>query len=307
MNKFYLTNECSPKSSNLNEYTELFKGTLQAYNDLVKNAALNITSGIITENPPSNLHIGNNFNLLDVINNIKDNLGLRSLAFEYFRKYPIDNHIKDLDELYESEEEELFQVIVEDVSYDVFYLAFIALNKDFGFTIPTHEYLKQNTLPISSTSGNGVLALYNLFSRDLVNKNFIIDCINRKNQTQLSNFDQLRNILKNPIYSSHFEKSFKNLAPNLQESILRKFTDAITQGVINKPDHNTVKDVTPTKHKCTILELRIYSPAPIRLYFSSGKNSIYLGTLKIKNKKKEQDADIKNSHGVIYRLIKENE
>ena len=41
------------------------------------------------------------------------------------------------------------------------------------------------------------------------------------------------------------------------------------------PDTKIIKDVTPAKFKCRIMELRVYTPIALRVYFCEKKDSVF--------------------------------
>lgn len=310
MHKFYLNSECSPPSSNLQDYTQLFQNTLSAYNRLVTNPSLQIESGVVTEKLPEALKVGSNFSLGDVIKEIQDRV-MRSLAYSYFIKYPIEAHIEDWEANYEMVEDNKYQIMINGTSFRILSLAFVALDRGFAFTVPTHQDLKQNLLyfiPKDTEANLNPLELWNLYGYDATNTGDIESRIKDLNTESLGLFEKLMHLLDAPIYDERqFKKAFEALSIPTQTSIVRKFTDAVNQDAIDTPDDNTVKDVTPSKKpQCIVLELRIYSPVAIRVYFNKTEGKVYLASIGLKAKKKAQSTDITHAHSVLVRLMAEN-
>lgn len=305
MHKFYLTSECTPIAANLKVYTQHFENTLLAYDSLVSNPKLQVESGVVTEKLPHELQVGSDFSLGDVINSISDKK-VKALAYSYFIKFPIESHVEGWEEQYEEVEANAYCITIAGNRFDVFLLAFVALDKGFGFTVPVHDDLKKDMLTFVSSGTAPNLELYHLYGNLIANTTTVKTRIQDLNAKSFSIFEQLMALLNDPIYDErHFKKAFEALSLDIKESILRKFKDAVNQNTIDHPDSNTVKDVTPSKNKCTVLELRVYTPVGVRLYFNKTGGTIYLGSIEHKSNS-DQNKDIKDAHTILYNLILEN-
>lgn len=309
MHKFFFNSECLPKHNNLIEFRGLFSETLRAYHHLVtkgnedtidKKGILKISAGIITEKIPSELNLGKDYSLNTVIDTIEDK-ELKTLAYSYFLKYPIDSHLNNIEEDCEKMLDAEYTVSIGDTSFPILYLAFVASNSSFAFTVPLHNDLKKDYLVLKSTTACD-LSLDNLFDNSTTNIAYIIQRIKVLNSQSLSLFEKLLDLLNQPRYEKNFEKSFEKLSIKEQESIVRKFEDSIKQDSITYPDDNTVKNVTPSKSKCTVFELRVFSPTALRVYFNTTEEIVYLGSIEHKSNS-DQNSDIKKAHDILYNLI----
>lgn len=92
--KFFFNNEALPPYRNLSEFTERFSKTLTAFKSLTDDESLGITKGIITEKMPSEMAVVEGYSLKDVIGSM-NNKALRTLAYAYFKQYPIAPFVDD--------------------------------------------------------------------------------------------------------------------------------------------------------------------------------------------------------------------
>lgn len=115
-----------------------------------------------------------------------------------------------------------------------------------------------------------------------------------------SKFEALERKLINIKFTTRFQKAFNNLNIPIQDSIISKFNDAINQNCILLPEGNIVKNVS-ISNKCTVLELRVFSPVALRVYFNF-KNDIYhLASIEQKSNP-DQNQDIKNAEKLLLHL-----
>lgn len=112
-----------------------------------------------------------------------------------------------------------------------------------------------------------------------------------------SNSDKLAILLVNIKVSAKFQKEFETLAREVQESIIEKFKEAIERDFIRFPDKKIIKDVS-NSNKCTVLELRVYAPVALRVYFNLIDGTFFIASLEQKNNP-DQNADIKKAEKLL--------
>jgi hypothetical protein len=117
-------------------------------------------------------------------------------------------------------------------------------------------------------------------------------------------FEKLKVTLGDSINFDSFEKEFSKLQNNVQKSILLGFERAKSRNLVTPfyPDVSLIKDVTPSKHTCKVMELRIFSPVAIRVYFNETNRVVYLASIEAKSNP-NQSEDIKNAHDILSKLI----
>ena len=115
-----------------------------------------------------------------------------------------------------------------------------------------------------------------------------------------SKFEKLKNKLINAVSTSKFIKSFNELDYSVQDSIISKFDDAIKQNCIINPEGNIVKDVSNSK-SCKVLELRVFSPVALRVYFNYKNDIFYLASIEQKSNP-NQSQDINNAEKLLLHL-----
>lgn len=118
-----------------------------------------------------------------------------------------------------------------------------------------------------------------------------------------SNFSKLSSIVSNIRFSSKFEKEFENLNDNVQESIINGFFKAKSRGLKTPfyPDTKIIKDVSLSNGKCTVMELRIYSPVALRVYFNESKSFVNVVSIEQKSNP-NQTNDIKNAEKILIKM-----
>ena len=113
----------------------------------------------------------------------------------------------------------------------------------------------------------------------------------------LSNIDKLKDIIPNYKFSSSFEKEFKDLSVDVQKSIIDDFIKARERNLATSfgPDTKIIKDVTQSNFQYKILELRVYTPVALRVYFNELDGFVNLISIEQKSNA-DQNEDIKKAH-----------
>lgn len=306
MAHFFFNSEALPPSQNKTMFAALFQNTLLEFKKLKDNDRLNVEKGVITERLPSEISLGD-FSLKEAIESLPSK-EIRTIAFDNFTKYPIENNLT-------IDNEELFlemdcYTVIDRNEYPSLYLSYIAALHEFAFTVPTHDDLKVNLINLSKRNPSGeVLTLYNLHGE--VNNTLIIaQRLELLALEKQSLFEQLKTILSNPIFPERFEKSFLDLTIVEQESIVGLFKYALERNLQTPlaPDTKIIKDVSPplSKRKCNVYELRVYRPTALRVYFHETETKNYLASIERKSND-NQSNDIKKAHNALYKLILTNQ
>lgn len=120
----------------------------------------------------------------------------------------------------------------------------------------------------------------------------------------LSNYEKLIFVLGSCHLSSKFEKDFNNLAANVQTSIIDDFKKAKNRNLPTPFYHDTkiISDVTPKTHKCKVMELRVYTPIALRVYFNENKGKVFVASIEQKSNA-NQSADIDTAHNILNKMI----
>ncbi|MEY8870271.1 hypothetical protein AB9K24_12250 [Meridianimaribacter flavus] len=118
-----------------------------------------------------------------------------------------------------------------------------------------------------------------------------------------SNFAKLNAVVDNFKFSDKFEKDFQGLNEDVQESIIRTFIKAKKRGLVTPfyPDTKIVKDVSLSNRKCTVLELRVYSPVAVRVYFNEDNGHVNVVSVEQKSNP-DQNADIKKAQDNLLNM-----
>lgn len=306
MHKFYY-NECLPPVTvYLNDFATLLGNTITEFDILVKKD-IGVEPGIILEKEVSQtINCGNN--LKDAILAIP-NREQRTLAFEYFTRYPIQ-HCFNSDGI----EDQLLEEDYNLEEVDATNLAIAKYNDFFLFTVAVDNSLKNNTIQINGKSQK--LTIDNLFGENQ-NTQYIESQIIKINAASLDLFEQLKIELKNSVSTLTFEKAYKSANSDVQQSIIDCFIEAPKRGLVTTyfPDNRKgglIKDVTPNDNtkKAKVYELRVYSPVALRVYFFELNERVYLSSIGYKNEYKKknsaQSKDINRALINIDKLIKTN-
>lgn len=115
-----------------------------------------------------------------------------------------------------------------------------------------------------------------------------------------SKFERLESLLSKIKSTAKFRKTFNDFDIQVQDSIINKFDEAIKRNVIQFPDENIVKNVS-NSNKCVVLELRVYSPIALRVYFNFTNNIFNLASIGQKSNP-DQNEDIKNAEKLLIHL-----
>ena len=298
--QFYFNNETLPELDDMQSFLRVFEETFLAYHWLVKNENLDVHKGIITEKLPSEIHLGK-FTLAEVLENISDR-ALRRLVYIYFKNdYPVANYFK-----IDNEEKFLSQNYIfkaQGIDFEALYLAYVAENNGFAFSVPMMSEMKVNFLKIIAAESNDFKFLPNLYGEEK-NTNFIKEQIEKSNFEQLSFFKRLNELWDNVVFSNHFEKEFKCLPDNQQAAIVSHFERAKEKNCLTNPDNKIVKSVTPSnKRGIKIYELRVYAPSvDLRVYFFNTHKNIFIASV-CKKSNADQNADIVKACDTIEKLI----
>lgn len=306
MHQFYF-NECLPPNVvSLNDFASLLSKTIKEFDSLVKKN-IGVDKGVILEKGTENTNVCGS-NLKNAIMSIPDKQReIRTLAFAYFTKYPIQFHLQShkIDDKILEE-----QYCFEDI--DATNLAIAKHNGCFFFSVAVHKSIENNILHIKGKSEE--LAVDNLYGEEK-NTQYIESQILKINAISLNLFEQLKVELKDLIYSTAFEKAFLSEPNEVQISIIDMFIYAKKRGLATPyyPDTKIIKDVTPDNNnkKAKIYELRVYSPKSLRIYFFEFKGIVYIAKLEYKSSYKKVDStsqakDIKRSLTIIDNMIKTN-
>lgn len=311
MQKFYF-NECLPETNDLSNFNELFCNTLRSFNELSKKHS-SIEKAIVTEKLPSDISIGQIGTLHDVIDNI-ENKELRNVAFTYFNRYPIGQHFSLDEEAIDIILEKNFVVEFDGDEMDAMNLAIVGLNNGFLFTTATHNSLKVDFISPAPKSEGQIISICNLHGDisiekipDLQQPNtlFIEGKVIEAELTTKSFFEQLIAVLGNCIYSTNFEREFYKLRVIEQKSVIDEFQKAKERGLASPfyPDTKIIKDVTPDQsNKCSIYELRVYTPTAIRIYFSETKGKVFVSKIGYKASP-DQSTEIRNAQSTLNKMI----
>ncbi|GEM55510.1 hypothetical protein B0A58_10575 [Flavobacterium branchiophilum NBRC 15030 = ATCC 35035] len=113
----------------------------------------------------------------------------------------------------------------------------------------------------------------------------------------LSIIDKLKEIVPNYKFYSSFEKEFKDLSVDVQKSIIDYFIKAKERNLVSpfSPDTKIIKDVTQPNFQYKIMELRVYTPVALRVYFNELNGFVNLISIEQKSNA-DQNEDIKKAH-----------
>ncbi len=304
MHKFYF-NDCLPICSNQHEFINCLEKTLREFKKLT-DEGINIEKAIITEKLPSTMLLGNHYSLGDSINKISDNT-LKRLAFYYFQKYPIDAYFSLEGDVIDRLLTLNYGINIDKSSLIALNLAMVHQNNGFIFTTALHDDLKQHLLCLKPNLTLKVeepnLEIHNLFGEE-ENTRIIREKIVSLNNLNLSNIENLKQVLGDFIFSSKFERDFLGLNDAEQTSIIDDFEKAKKRKLLSPfyPDTKIIKDVTPDKPKCNVYELRVYTPTVLRVYFNEYKDKVYVASIGFKGSTKQSE-DIKNAHTALNKMI----
>lgn len=260
----------------------------------------NHVDGIVTSKDLSEITLNGKLTLKDCASCI-DDVRLRTAAYRHFSKYPIDNWISDdrLEELLTKS----YKIKIGNSDLDAFHPYIALINTGFLFTLGVHEDLRRNYLEINSEGETSdVLNLYGLDS----NTAFIESVVKKSLLQHQTNKDKLLTILGENSVSQRFNKGFEGLTIAIQEAVIKGFEKARERKGATPffADGFLIKDVTPEKSRHHVFELRIFDPAPFRVYFYETASKIFLALVDKKPQKKSQTNDINAAASIIAQLVR---
>jgi putative component of toxin-antitoxin plasmid stabilization module len=114
-----------------------------------------------------------------------------------------------------------------------------------------------------------------------------------------TNFEQLTSFISKSIITKNFEKSYYSLKTDVQKSIKEEFEKAASRNLTTRfyPDTKIIKDVS-ISNKCTVLELRVYHPVALRVYFNQIGDTVYLASIEQKSNP-NQNEDIQKAEKLL--------
>lgn len=115
-----------------------------------------------------------------------------------------------------------------------------------------------------------------------------------------SDFEKIISKFQKVEHTAKFQKTFNGLNEDVRGSILNKLDDAIAQNCIKQPDGNIVKEVS-VSDKCKVLELRVYNPVALRVYFNMENEIVNFASIEQKSNP-NQNEDIKNAEKLLIHL-----
>jgi len=120
----------------------------------------------------------------------------------------------------------------------------------------------------------------------------------------LSKFEKLKLVVNDCFCAPDFEKEFNGYPENVRQSIIDDFEKAKRRNLITPyyPDTKIIKDVSSAKFKLNVLELRVYLPLALRVYFCVNAGNVYLASIDAKNSN-DQTADIKNAYNILKGML----
>jgi len=117
------------------------------------------------------------------------------------------------------------------------------------------------------------------------------------------NLEKLQITLGNCILSKNFIKNFLNLSTPVQTSVVEDFIKAKDRGLATPffPDTKIVANVTNSAFKAKVMELRVYSPVAVRVYFREEADVVKVADICLKSNA-NQNQDIENSYKILNNL-----
>lgn len=299
MQHFYF-NECFPVEKG-GHIVQCFAKALREFNSLLEKN-IGIERSIITEKLPSKINVGECGTLQNLIEKVPNN-DLRNFAFSFFIRNPIHAHFNVDRELVDNLLQEAYCLNISDKNYDATNLAITFHNKGLLFTTATHVDLQKDTLTCRSDLSGNNFSLDNLHGEEK-NTTYIEEKVIALELSSKSLWEQLIAVLGQCIYNKTFEREFNGLSQNEQQAIVTGFQEAKDRKLASPfyPDTKLIKDVTPQHAKRTVLELRIYSPVALRVYFNEDSGIVYAVKIGFKANP-NQSSDIKQADLTINKLM----
>ncbi|WP_276345608.1 hypothetical protein [Daejeonella sp. JGW-45] len=121
-----------------------------------------------------------------------------------------------------------------------------------------------------------------------------------------TNFEKLILFIGEAITTKNFEKTYQSLAKDVQNSIYEEFNKAANRHLATRfyPDTKIIKDVS-ISNKCTVLELRVYHPVALRVYFNEINGLVYLASIEQKSNP-NQNEDIQKAEKLLGLINKQS-
>ena len=118
-----------------------------------------------------------------------------------------------------------------------------------------------------------------------------------------TNFELLNGIVENFNFHFRFQKDFNKLSFEAQNSIINLFGKAKNRNLATPfySDNKIVKDVTPSNGNCTVLELRVYNPIALRVYFNESGGRVNVCSIEQKSNS-NQSIDINKAHDYLKKM-----
>lgn len=116
-----------------------------------------------------------------------------------------------------------------------------------------------------------------------------------------TNLELLTSFLGNSTMTKNFEKSYYSLSSDAQKSIQDEFEKAASRNLVTRfyPDTKIIKEVS-SSNKCKVLELRVYQPVALRVYFDEIEGTVYLASIEQKSNPDQNEDIIKAEKLLLY-------
>jgi hypothetical protein len=305
MHRFYF-NDCLPPCESKHTFIKCLSDTLIEFNKLTEEN-LAIEKAIVTEKLPSLLLLSDTLTLKESLDDIPDR-ELKRLAYKFFTQYPVDTYFPLESGTVDTILSKNYSLSIEAYNYDALNLAMVAEKKGFLFTVALHNEFKKDSLNIISQTDGSIANIDNLYGIE-ANTTVIRKKIENLNVALLSKIERLKHVLGDYILSSYFEKDFPKLTDIEQDSVIEHFERAKARNGITPffadGDRGIIRDVTPNNSKCTVCELRIFSPTALRVFFNESNGKIYVSHIFFKSET-DQNASIKKASQILNKLILTN-
>lgn len=309
MHNFFFNHECLPVCEDHVGFIQLFEITLAAFDSLVSKPELNILAGIVTEKSPSEMQIGPELTLGDVLNGIGTQ-AMRTLAYKYFTRFPIDDHLEgeDQHDITESEFTEAgnFYWMKGNEERECFYLYLAVTKGGLVFSAPIEEELAAHPLVLQNRAeAVRNIHLPNLYGEE-ENTRLIEQELRQRNRSSMDLFEQLEDLLESNVIDRQFRKDFESLKDPEKQSIIEHFNRAKNRALLSpfQPDDGIIKE-TKGNAKCKVYELRVFSPTALRVYFLEENSKVYLASVGLKSSS-GQSQDIRKAERIIFKLLLTN-
>jgi hypothetical protein len=297
---FYF-NDCYPSTEREDLLVKLLEDSISHYSKIKKEYAEFIV-GIITYARPKEIILKNqNFSLADCIKYLKKDS--RKFAYASFNKYPIEDYLalNDIDSLISG----TYTITLDKTSYNALNSKIVQENNGSLFSIPVVKDLRNNILTIQEQNTSNPYEVNNLYG-EASNTEYLLNFVRDEFLESLYGFDKFRALIGNCSYLERFKDDYNSLSSSIQKKLIDTIENAINRKLPTRfsSDNDVIKDITPDKEKSIkIYELRIFTPATIRLYFYETTTKIYFGGLEKKPKPRVQNQDILNAISTIKGLI----